>query len=187
MCLLPRRSTATIRPFRCWSPVSAEPGPGDYGCMSATTGRSVVPHRRRRSTFTAPTAAASIQRPISRTSRAFCKPMPIAGSRRCTSRGRPVQGSLPYRRSPRSPAGAIAAEKSSTCGKRRSRPSPKRRSTRSPSSTPLRTRPASPRPPSGWSIAPLSSPCSMRSSPGRRLPSESFRHDRNSLRPCATS
>src|SRR5580704_15819906 len=99
MCLLPRRSTATIRPFRCWSLVSAEPGLGDYGCMSATTGRSVVPRHRRRSMSTAPTAAASIQRPISRTSQAFCKPMPIAGSRRCTSRGRPVQGSLPYRRS----------------------------------------------------------------------------------------
>jgi hypothetical protein len=53
--------------------------------------------------------------------------------------------------------------------------------------TPSRTRPASPSPPSGWSIAPLSSPCSMRSSPGRRLPSESFRHDPNSPRPCATS
>jgi transposase len=80
MCLLPRRSTATIRPLRCWSPVSAEPELGDYGRMSATTGRSVAPHRRRQSTFTAPTAAASIQRPISRTSRAFYKPMPIAGS-----------------------------------------------------------------------------------------------------------
>ena len=117
MCLLPRRSTATIRPFRCWSLVSAEPGPGDYGCMSAATGRSVVPRRRRRSISTAPTAVARIQRPISRTSRAFCKPMPIAGSWRCTSRGRPAQGSPRYRRSPRSPAGAIAAEESSTCGK----------------------------------------------------------------------
>src|SRR5207253_1665370 len=57
MCLLPRRSTATIRPFRCWSPVSAEPELGDYGRMSATTGRPVAPHRRRQSTFTAPTAA----------------------------------------------------------------------------------------------------------------------------------
>jgi len=33
----------------------------------------------------------------------------------------------------------------------------------------------------------LLSPCSMRSSPGRRLPNESFRHDRNLPRPCATS
>jgi len=36
MCSLPRRSTATTPPFRCWSPASAEPGPDDYGCMSAT-------------------------------------------------------------------------------------------------------------------------------------------------------
>jgi transposase len=52
-----------------------------------------VPHRRRRSTSTAPIAAASIRQPISRTSRGFYRPMHIAGSPHCTSRGKPAQGS----------------------------------------------------------------------------------------------
>src|SRR5437016_1693173 len=50
-----------------------------------------------------------------------------------------------------------------------------------------RTRPASPRQTSAWRIAPISFPCSMRSSPGHRPPSESSRPDRSSLRRCATS
>ena len=86
----------------------------------------------------------------------------------------------------RSPVGATAAEKSSMCGKPRSRPSPRRRSIRSPNSTSSRTKPALPRPPSGWRIAPPPSRCSMRSSPGRRLQSGNFRHDRHWPRRCAT-
>src|SRR5205823_6072464 len=52
--------------------------------MSATTARSAVPRRRRRSTSTAPIAAASIRQPISRTSRGFYRPMHIAGSPHCS-------------------------------------------------------------------------------------------------------
>ena len=165
----------------------AAPGPDDYGSMSATTARSAVPRHRRRSTSTAPIAAASIRQPISRTSRGFYRPMPIAGSPHCTSRAKPAQGSPSCRRSPRSPAGPTAAEASLTCGNQPSRPSPKRRSIGSPNSTPSRTRPASPRQTSGWRIAPLSFPCSMRSSPGHRPPSESSRPDRSSPRRCATA
>lgn len=104
---------------------------------------------------TAPTAAASTRRRIWRSSRAFCRPMPIAGSQRCTSRGQPARRCPRCRRSPRSLAGHTAAGPSSTCGSRRNRLSPRRRSIRSPSSTSSRTRPALPRQRSGWRIAPL--------------------------------
>ncbi len=60
--------------------------------------------------------------------------------------------------------GALPPQVSSTCGKRQNRRSPRRRSTGSPRSTRSRTRPASPRPPSGWRIAPRPHRCSMRSS-----------------------
>jgi|SRR5215813_13189530 len=43
--------------------------------------------------FYSPIAAASIRQPISRTSRGFYRPMHIAGSPHCTSRGKPAQGS----------------------------------------------------------------------------------------------
>ena len=59
---------------------------------------------------------------------AFCTPMPIAGSRRLRSSGAAPRQ---RRQSPRSHAGPIAAARSSTCGRRRNRRSPKRRSTRS--------------------------------------------------------
>ena len=79
---------------------------------------------------------------------------PAHQSRRSTSRERPGRNCRRCRRSQRSPAGPTAAGPFSTCGKRRNRPSPKRRSIGSPSSTPSRTRPVSPRRPSDWRIAP---------------------------------
>src|SRR6516162_2298196 len=184
--LPPRRSTATTPPCRYLNPVSDVPGPGDYGCMSATTGRSVARHRRRRPTSTAPTAAANILPSILQTFEASCRPMATAGWPPSTSRGRPSRGLRQPQRSPRSPVGATAAEKSSMCGKPPSRLSPRRRSIRSPNSTSSRTRPASLRPPSGWRIAPPPSRCSMRSSPGRRRQSGNSRHDRHWPRRCAT-
>src|SRR5215472_5277805 len=142
---------------------------------------------RRRPTSIAPTAAASIQPPISRASAAFCRPTATAALPHSTSRGRPSQGRRRQRRSPRSPVGPTAAERSLTCGKRQNRPSPKRRSTKSPNSTRSRTKPASRRPPSGWRIAPPLSRCSRRSSPGPRRPSASSRPGRSWPRRCATS
>ena len=59
----PRRSTPTTRRSQCWSQALAALGPDDCGSMSATTARSAVPHRRRRSTSTAPIAVARIQQP----------------------------------------------------------------------------------------------------------------------------
>jgi hypothetical protein len=105
--------------------------------------------------FTAPIAVARTQPIIWRSSPGFCRPMPIAGSPHCTSRAKPVRGSRQCRRLPRSPAGPTAAEPSSMYGNRPSRPSPKWRSIGSPSSISSRTKPVSPRPPSGWRIAPL--------------------------------
>src|SRR6516165_8055374 len=56
-------------PCRYLNPVSDVPGPGDYGCMSATTGRSVARHRRRRPTSTARPRRRTSCRPSCRLSR----------------------------------------------------------------------------------------------------------------------
>src|SRR5215217_2860561 len=133
-----RRSMATTPRSRCWRRGSAGPKPGGCGSMCAMIGHSAAKPLRLPLTSTAPTAAASARRHTWLGLPASSRPTATPGSRRCTiplatSRGR----------SSRLPAGRIADARSSTCGSRRSRRSPRRRSTASPRSMSSRTRPGS--------------------------------------------
>jgi transposase len=64
-------------PVPVWAP--ARPKPGGYGSMSATSGRSPVPDRRRRCSATRPIAKASIHAPTSKSSPASFTPTGIPG------------------------------------------------------------------------------------------------------------
>src|SRR4051812_36832995 len=89
---------------------------------------------------------------------ASSRPMATPGSRRCIIPPAPSQA-----RSSKLPAGRTAGARSSTCGSRRSRQLPRRRSIASPRSISSRTRPGSPLSPSGLNTASRRRRCSRHS------------------------
>lgn len=111
--------TPTTPRSRCWRRAWARPGPGGSGLWCATNGPGARQCRRRRSTATRPTAAASRPRRCWAPAWGSCTPTAMLGSTGSTSRRRP-RANHPWSRWL---AGRMRAGNSLTCTTPPPRPS----------------------------------------------------------------